>query len=114
MALMPPQDALFLIPEAREPPMHVGSLHRFSLIEGLTDNRFAVYTKLHHAVMDGVSGLRLLQRTLSEDPDDRSALAFWSPRPRRSSRLSAGNLLTAPLGALRGVADLAAMSPTVL
>src|SRR3954449_2362378 len=163
MALMPPQDSMFLIPESREQPMHVGSLQLFDLpegadrsliretyeaqiaatdvaplfrkrayrslttlgqwawtydddidlehhvrhsalpepgrvrellalasrlhgslldrqrpmwemhvIEGLEGNRFAVYTKLHHSLMDGISGLRLLQRTLSKDPDNRS------------------------------------------
>ncbi len=39
------------------------------LIEGLDKRRFAVYTKVHHALVDGVSALRLLERTLSEDPD---------------------------------------------
>ena len=38
------------------------------LIEGLRDGRFAVYIKLHHALVDGVSGLRLIQRSLSTDP----------------------------------------------
>src|SRR5438445_962360 len=65
-------------------------LWEMHVIEGLTENRFAVYTKLHHALMDGVSGLRLLQRTLSEDPEDRSAESFWVPRKRRSSRSPGG------------------------
>src|SRR3954467_10270261 len=168
MALLPPQDSMFLIPESREQPMHVGSLQLFELpegadrslirstyeeliastdiaslfrrrphrsaatlgqwtwqedddvdlehhvrhsalpepgrvrellaltsrlhgslldrqrpmwemhvIEGLEGNRFAVYTKLHHAVMDGVSGLRLLQRSLSTSPDNRNQPTFW-------------------------------------
>src|SRR3954452_20098207 len=34
MALMPPQDSMFLIPESREQPMHVGSLQLFELPEG--------------------------------------------------------------------------------
>src|SRR6059058_1898747 len=72
-------------------------LWELHLIEGLTENRFAVYTKLHHAVMDGVSGLRLLQRTLSEDPEDRSAESFWVPRKRKSSKSSGGNPLGLPV-----------------
>jgi WS/DGAT/MGAT family acyltransferase len=53
------------------------------LIEGLEDGRFAVYTKLHHAVMDGVSALRLLERSLSPDPNDTVPMPFAAPRRRR-------------------------------
>ena len=59
-------------------------LWEMHLIEGLADGRFAVYTKLHHSLMDGVSGLRLLERSLSTDPADRDNtlgcdgwIAFW-------------------------------------
>ncbi|MCW2622999.1 MAG: Wax ester synthase/acyl-CoA:diacylglycerol acyltransferase [Frankiales bacterium] len=38
------------------------------LIEGLEEGRFALYTKVHHAVMDGVSSIRTLERGLSIDP----------------------------------------------
>ena len=34
------------------------------LIEGLSDGRFAVYVKFHHALIDGVSALKLTQRTV--------------------------------------------------
>jgi diacylglycerol O-acyltransferase len=54
------------------------------LIEGLTDGRFAVYTKMHHAIVDGVSGLKLMQGALSRDPDDTHVRVPWSPPPRRS------------------------------
>ena len=39
------------------------------LVEGLNDGRFAVYVKFHHALIDGVSALKLTQRTLSTDPE---------------------------------------------
>src|SRR5581483_6251060 len=54
-------------------------LWEMHLIEGLSDNRFAVYFKLHHAVMDGVSGLRLLQKVLSDDPSDTTLRAPYLP-----------------------------------
>jgi len=62
-----------------------------SLIEGLADGRFAMYLKMHHAVVDGVSALRLLQSGLSEDPDRRDMPPPWarladSERPPRATR----------------------------
>ena len=39
------------------------------LIEGLRDRQFAVYTKLHHATVDGVAGVRLTEGSCSTDPD---------------------------------------------
>ena len=46
------------------------------VIEGLRDGRVAMYTKTHHALVDGVSAMRLLQSVLSTDPDKRGM-----PRP---------------------------------
>ncbi|WP_026426008.1 WS/DGAT/MGAT family O-acyltransferase [Actinokineospora inagensis] len=48
------------------------------LVEGLRDNRFALYTKVHHALLDGVSALRLLQRSLSPDPAARDIRPPWA------------------------------------
>ncbi len=39
------------------------------LIEGLKDREFAVYTKLHHATIDGVAGIRITEGSCSPDPD---------------------------------------------
>ena len=39
------------------------------LIEGLRSRQFAVYTKLHHATIDGVAGVRLTESICSPDPD---------------------------------------------
>jgi diacylglycerol O-acyltransferase / wax synthase len=55
-------------------------------VEGLSDGRFAVYSKFHHSLIDGVSALRLMQRTLSSDPDEPELTAIWSlPRRQRHS-----------------------------
>ncbi|MQA26767.1 MAG: wax ester/triacylglycerol synthase family O-acyltransferase [Micromonosporaceae bacterium] len=59
-------------------------LWEFHVVEGLEGNRFATYTKVHHALLDGVSALRLLQRSLSADPDERGMPAPWAPRPGAS------------------------------
>ena len=55
-------------------------------VEGLDDGRFALYSKFHHSLIDGVSALKLMQRTLSTDPDDSELRAIWSlPRRHRQS-----------------------------
>ena len=69
------------------------------LIEGLADGRFAVYTKLHHSLMDGVSGLRLLERTLSTEPDARDVRMPFEERPRSPRKGGGGGLLQLPKAA---------------
>lgn len=60
------------------------------LVEGLADGRFALYSKIHHAAMDGVSALRQLTGVLSDDPDDRSCPPPWGKRePQRSTARTA-------------------------
>lgn len=55
-------------------------------VEGLSDGRFALYTKFHHALIDGVSALKLMQRSLSTDPNDTELRAIWNlPRRHRQS-----------------------------
>ena len=39
-----------------------------TLIEGLENNRIALYTKMHHSLVDGISGMRMLQRALGDSP----------------------------------------------
>ena len=204
MGLMPPQDSMFIIPESREQPMHVGSLQVFELpagadqsfvselyeqalavqdisplftkrprrsvttggqwawetdtdldlehhvrhsalprpgrvrellalasrlhgtlldrkrplweahlIEGLEGDRFAVYTKLHHALMDGVSGLKLMQRSMSTDPDVHVELPY-AARPRTPRASSGGGLLDLPGAALHTAVDAAGTFPAFL
>lgn len=53
------------------------------LIEGLEDGRFALFVKVHHAIMDGIGGIRRLQRMMSTDPLDTAARAIWTVPSRR-------------------------------
>ena len=59
------------------------------LIEGPTDGRFAIYTKIHHALIDGVSAQKLMQRAMSTDPDDTEIRAPWTlAKPKRETNRS--------------------------
>lgn len=58
------------------------------VIEGLNDGRFAIYTKIHHALVDGVSGMTLMRESMDADPIDGEFRAPWSPA--ESGRLVAG------------------------
>jgi diacylglycerol O-acyltransferase len=95
-------------------------LWELHLIEGLQDGRFAMYFKAHHALMDGISALRMLSRVLSEDEQERDMPAPWAPRKPRLRAVqgpvatAAGVATTASLAALRGAVDLAAVGPSAL
>ncbi len=76
-----------------------------SVIEGLPDRRFAVYTKMHHALIDGVSALKLTERTLSNDPQDTEVRAPWALPPKKRTKKRDESSSGAKL--LRTVADTA-------
>lgn len=40
------------------------------VIEGLEGNRFALFIKIHHVLIDGVAGMRMFQRAMSQTPDE--------------------------------------------
>src|SRR4051794_18867039 len=81
------------------------------LIEGLNDGRYAVYTKLHHAVMDGVSAAKLLERSLTDDPERRDLPPPGAPRPRQHRKSGDGGLPAPPEKALDGGAGLVGLRP---
>ncbi len=48
------------------------------IIEGIEDNQWSMYMKVHHSQIDGVGGVRLLKRIMSIDPDAREMLPPWA------------------------------------
>ena len=44
---------------------------RIYFIEGLRDDRFAIYVRVHHSLIDGESGIALVHQTLTRSPADR-------------------------------------------
>jgi WS/DGAT/MGAT family acyltransferase len=52
------------------------------IVEGLQGNRFATIIKVHHCMVDGVSGVALAALLMRPDPDERiEEPAPWHPRP---------------------------------
>ena len=78
------------------------------LVEGLEDGRFAVYAKIHHALLDGISAQRLTIRSMTTDPDDREVRVPWTlgPKPASTTK-SEGSVLQSITGAVGSVASLA-------
>jgi diacylglycerol O-acyltransferase len=91
-------------------------LWEMHFIEGLGDGRFALYSKLHHALVDGVAAMRLLQATLSTDPDDVDHPPPWVSRESRKVAAAAEKQQAAlterlrdlPLGAVRSAMAISA------
>ncbi|RNL64215.1 wax ester/triacylglycerol synthase family O-acyltransferase [Nocardioides marmoriginsengisoli] len=81
------------------------------IIEGLADGRVAMYTKLHHSLVDGISAMKLMQSVLSTDPDRRNMPLPFDARAVRSKKVrepSARDLTSVPMDTLRSAMGLAA------
>lgn len=87
------------------------------VVEGLADGRIAVYSKIHHSLVDGVAAVKLTQRALSEDPTKMDCLPPWANQPGRKTADKAGagfspkGIFRAGLGA---AGDIAGMAPASL
>ena len=70
-------------------------------IEGLEHGRFAIYFKVHHALIDGYTGMRMLMRSLSSDAADLETPMFFArpeveaPRRARDDKATFDALLRA-------------------
>jgi WS/DGAT/MGAT family acyltransferase len=84
------------------------------VVEGLEGDRFAIITKVHHCMIDGVGSVELTGSVMRPTPDPDPLLneppPRWLPRPVPSGvELFMGELghrLSAPLAVLRGVGQL--------
>jgi diacylglycerol O-acyltransferase len=72
-------------------------------IEGLEKKRFAIYFKVHHSLIDGYTGMRLLARSLSTDPGDLDTPLFFarSESERRREHEEPAPTFSALLNAVR-------------
>jgi diacylglycerol O-acyltransferase len=102
---------------ARERP-----LWEAHMIEGMRDGRIAMYWKLHHSLVDGVSAMRLLQSSLSTDPAEMNMSAPWAAKPSaaragKDQQAAEHSLSDIPIEAMRtalGITAEAAGMPAAL
>jgi diacylglycerol O-acyltransferase / wax synthase len=73
-------------------------------IEGLERGRFALYFKIHHALLDGFTSMRMLADSLSTDPDERDTPMFFTrpPAARRKRSTQATASLADLIAQVRG------------
>lgn len=56
------------------------------IIEGIEGDRFAMYFKIHHAMVDGIAGMRLVEKSLSRDPSENAIVPLWAVRQNKLKR----------------------------
>ena len=75
---------------------HRRPMWEFHVIEGLEDDCFAIYSKMHHALIDGVAGARLMAQWMGQITPEVSPdfLPFWAmklpPKSRKPKPVPAG------------------------
>ncbi|MFD3510746.1 wax ester/triacylglycerol synthase family O-acyltransferase [Nocardia sp. NPDC058666] len=98
--------------------LHSGLLDRhrpmweLHFVEGLADGRFALYSKMHHSLVDGVSAQRIMRRTLTTDPFATDFMRPWNlPRKQRPEALGSNK---SRLGSIIDTVSSARSSTTAL
>jgi WS/DGAT/MGAT family acyltransferase len=89
-----------------------------TIIEGMEGNRFALFIKMHHSLIDGISGVKLLQRGMSSDRAQSLQLhPFWAtgqekrPTKRAPQEALLPTVTHAIAGAVQGMRMQAASVP---
>ena len=81
-------------------------LWRMYLIKGIEGGRLAVYLKIHHSLVDGVGGVRLLMRSMSSDAaQSAKMLPLWEVGPTKPKKAQILPV-PAPPPAVEGIAAL--------
>jgi diacylglycerol O-acyltransferase len=88
-------------------------LWEMHLIEGLADGRYATYFKVHHSLVDGVAALRLLNRMMSSDPDERDMKPPWAALPRQRRHRDGGSPLDTARDAARLLGETLGAGPAL-
>jgi diacylglycerol O-acyltransferase len=88
-----------------------------TIIEGLEGNRFALFIKMHHSLIDGISGVKLLQQGMSTDPTKSLHLPpFWASgkAPRAATEKHHEALLPTVTHAIAGAVQELRMQATTV
>lgn len=62
------------------------------IIEGIlpesegSPERFALYFKIHHSLVDGIAAMRIVEKALSQSPTEPLMLPIWSTMTRKTSK----------------------------
>jgi WS/DGAT/MGAT family acyltransferase len=80
-----------LVSELHEPRLDMSKpLWRCVFIDGLSNNRFAIYFSFHHSVLDGISAGKIMERTLADVASQKGLPPFFAmtdnPYNKKSSR----------------------------
>jgi WS/DGAT/MGAT family acyltransferase len=93
-----------------------------TLIEGLEGGRFALFIKMHHSLIDGISGVKLLQQGMSFDrAESLNMPPFWAtgqesqtPRTRKSHEALLPTVTHAIAGAVQELRMQASTVPQLV
>ncbi len=80
------------------------------VIEGLPGGRFAVYTKMHHALVDGVSGAKMMTKSLSLNTTERKP-PLWA---QTFAHLPSARIKAAPPSLLTQLGNVARAGKEIL
>lgn len=83
------------------------------LIEGVQGKRFALYTKVHHAMFDGIAAMRMGVKALSADPTIRDLPPVWAMEPRRKQSSGFPNPVQVAAGAAKATGAFSAQLATM-
>lgn len=72
------------------------------IIEGIEGNRFAMYFKIHHAMVDGVAGMRLIEKSLSKTPEEKHVVPLWCVESKRTKLLKVPKPSTSKIKSILG------------